>query len=322
MMYHPDRGYSRIPRFIPLVDEHIAFLRDEMELAETTCRNKATGLRNFLHFLQDVKHLDLGPENVDKEQAVEYLVWTRDVVRNADATRASKAICLKGFYRWLFSEGHVRENRMQELIIPRIASRLPRPIPYHQIEMILGSLDRTSYASLRDLALIELLYGSGLRCSEALNLRFENITWYHRDLGSHIEVMGKGKKPRLVPLTIQSGALIGELTKLRGQVYPSDLVFTSKNSGRPYLARTFRRRLKTLLARLDLPLTISPHCFRHSFATDLLAAGVPIHIIAELMGHEDLGTTQIYTKIHPLEAFRAYKAAQHRERLKIVPKAS
>ncbi len=217
-------------------------------------------------------------------------------LRRGDAvTSITRAIsCYRQFYAWALRFGHVRSNPMTDLQAPRSPGRLPAVLSAEQVEALLAQPDGETPLGQRDRAMMESLYATGIRVSELAGLELDalNLT---RGL---VRVFGKGGRERLVPLGEAAiDALTVWLKKGRTQLAPGcDQVFVSRSGRGLTRAAIWQRiRLHAKAAGIDEP--VYPHLLRHSFATHLLDHGADLRVVQMLLGHVDLGTTQIYTHV-------------------------
>lgn len=205
--------------------------------------------------------------------------------------------CVRGFYRFLQTDGHLSSNPADDLRAPRSWPALPKFLSVDEVDALLEQPDVTTAAGLRDRALLELLYATGLRVSELVGLQSGDL---HLDAG-HLICFGKGGKERLVPigraavewlrryLAAARPALLGRRT--------SRCVFVNARGGVRLSRVGCWKRLKHHARQAGLPRDLSPHVLRHSFATHLLERGADLRSIQTLLGHADLSTTQIYTHV-------------------------
>ena len=196
-------------------------------------------------------------------------------------------------------------TEIQLLQNPKIPKSLPKPISEDQINQLIEQLKKVSKKSWiqkRNLALLYLLYGCGLRISEALS-----ITKKHLIDKSSLTIMGKGNKERLIPvLNIVSQSIDNYLHELPYTISNDDLIFVG-DRGAPLKASAFQRDLKHARINLGLPQTTTPHALRHSFATHLLKNGGDLRVIQELLGHSSLSTTEIYTEVDDVSLEKTYR---------------
>lgn len=270
------------------VKDFIYYLQAERGLSENTVESYK---HDILSFLTD-KEKKI--ENINKQDIQNYL----DDLNDSDlssATVARKMSSLRMFFLFLIGEYMIDENPMSNIVSPKMDKRLPKFLSVYEIETLIESVNGDFKYSLRDSAILELIYGCGLRVSELLNLREEDI-FLKEDF---IRVKGKGNKERIVPLGEKAKkSLIKYITKLRP-------VLNKKKS--PFLFLTRRgnklsrmglwKRFKKYVIKSGIKKDFTPHTLRHSFATHLLERGASLRTVQLLLGHADISTTQIYTHI-------------------------
>jgi integrase/recombinase XerC len=230
------------------------------------------------------------------------------------ASQARAAAAWRTFSKYLSERGEA-PDAAQALPLPRLGRRLPRTLPSVPLNQALGALPAKTALDRRDKALLELLYGSGLRLSEALGLDLSRIDWGGRTL----RVLGKGDRERIVPLGAHAKvALLAMLRDRRGLPAGDgagpggDEPLFVGPSGRRLTPRTVQRVVARRLAEVAQATGVSPHALRHSFASHLLDAGAELRAIQELLGHASLGSTQIYTQVSPRRLRRVYEKAHPR----------
>ena len=207
--------------------------------------------------------------------------------------------CVRGFYRFLVLDGHLVSNPAEDLRAPRSWPALPRFLSLDEVDRLLEQPDRSTASGIRDRALLELLYATGMRVTELVTLRPEAVNLR----AGYLTCLGKGNKERMVPLSGPAKAAVAEWIKARnaarldGDDEPEWLFPASSDSG--HLSRqVFARDLKSLAGRAGIPTRlVSPHVLRHAFASHLLANGADLRAVQELLGHADISTTQIYTHV-------------------------
>ena len=243
---------------------------------------------------------------------------------------SSRVAALRSFYRYARREGHVGGDPWSAALTPRLPRRLPQVLGVRDVERLIDEADTASdrrALALRDIALVETAYAAGLRVSELAAARLADL-----DLGrGELRVLGKGRKERM---TLIGGpcraALDAYLTYGRPALRttavtggPTDdpgVIFLNSRGG-PIGVRGLRYRLDRLMVRAGLPSGASPHTLRHSFASHLLDGGADLRVVQELLGHESLGTTQIYTHVSPQRLRSAYRQAHPRSRRQADPPA-
>ncbi|GMV65569.1 MAG: tyrosine recombinase XerD [Candidatus Hinthialibacteria bacterium] len=234
-----------------------------------------------------------------QDLSTEHLIAYLDEQRKAGQKPSSIARCLaslRGFYRFLADEGVVGKDITSDLQNPRVRRPLPQTFSENDVIRLIEAPDCETPSGLRDRALLELLYASGLRISEACGLRPDSVHW----AGDYLVVMGKGKKERIVPIHQRAKAALQEyLQNGRAAFDPENRCPTLfvGTRGKPLSRKTVFRRLRTYALQCGLRHLPSPHDFRHSFASHLLEGGADLRTVQELLGHSDISTTQIYTHL-------------------------
>ena len=239
-----------------------------------------------------LKYVQTKAEEVTSEQISEFICQDGKV---STRTQARKLSSIRSFYGWLITEGLMEENPCDRIDSPKLGKYLPDVLSIEEIEDILDSIDTSTWQGKRDRAIIETLYGCGLRVSEAVSLRIPDLYF---DEG-FIRVIGKGNKERLIP--------IGEMAMDAITVYldcrpiPADTKYEELLFLNRFGKSLSRVSMFTMIKRqaliADIRKEISPHTFRHSFATHLLENGADLRVVQEMLGHENIVTTEIYTHI-------------------------
>ena len=276
------------------VDEYLAHLRFERRLADHTLESYARDL------------VDLGRFSAGQERPIERLTrqdleaFVRSLMSDGKSPRsvARLVACVRGFYRFLALHQHITENPAVDLQAPRAWKVLPKFLSAEDVERLLRAPDTSTPRGLRDRALIELLYATGLRVSELVSLRPQDL---HLDAG-YLTTTGKGEKQRVVPVGDEAGDWIIRYVREARPVLlgsrTSPRLFVNARGGGPGITRVgFWKILKGYGKTLGISRQISPHVLRHSFATHLLERGADLRAIQMMLGHADLSTTQIYTHI-------------------------
>ena len=234
------------------------------------------------------------------------------------ATTARKIATLRSFYKWMLLRSLIQANPMLLIRTPKQAKRLPKAISVDQVDKLLSMPDNRETLGARDRAILETLYSTGVRVSELVDLNRKDLDAE----GQTLRVMGKGKRERIVPLGSHAMAAIRHyltllepdprFARLRQQSITEDVpLFINKNGGR-LSSRSVRRKLDKYLSLSGLDPTISPHTLRHSFATHLLDNGADLRSVQELLGHQSLSTTQIYTHLSTMRLRDSYEQAHPR----------
>ncbi|MBU0605550.1 MAG: tyrosine recombinase XerC, partial [Candidatus Omnitrophica bacterium] len=253
-----------------------------------TITNYTVDLDVFKDFLGD-KEI----ETVDHLSLRRFLAELR-AKNYAKRTVARKLASLRSFFRFLFREGHIKKNPITAVLTPKLDKKLPLFLDTARIDRLLSTPTDRNIAGLRDRALLETLYSTGIRVSELVGLDLGDIDF----ISGVIKVLGKGSKERIVPIGEPAlGAIRKYIDKRMGyKTEDKDAVFLNKSGGR-LTDRSVRRALDKHIKTCGIIEKISPHSLRHSFATHLLDRGADLRSVQELLGHMNLSTTQIYTHV-------------------------
>jgi integrase/recombinase XerD len=277
-----------------LIDQFILYLATERGLSTNYQLSTRRSLETFAKWLLTSAKVST-LEDIKPGDFAEYLAWRK----RAGLTTASiklEAIALRVFFRFLLARKILSSNPAENLAIPRTEKCLPETLDPAAIKRLLESISDAAALGLRDRAILELLYASGLRISELCTIRLENL-----DLEEGmIRVTGKGNKTRLVPVGTEARQALGKYLNLERPKLVSRRsgaeIFLSVR-GRKLTPQRVWQLIKGYAARAGLDANVYPHLFRHSFATHLLAGGADLRIIQEMLGHADISTTQIYTHV-------------------------
>lgn len=282
-----------------LVDEFLTYLKVGNHYSVHTLESYGLDLRQFLQFMEE--------EKIEAPEAIDHILLRKflaDLKRNglAKSSIARKVASLRTFYKFLSKQGYILENPVRGVASPRREKRLPEFMYPEEINAFLTMPDQTSQLGIRDQAILEVLYSSGLRLQEIVNLKLEDL-----DLSrGYLRVFGKGSKERMAPLGgVAQRSLVRYLNEVRPNLllknYPKmdfeNNVFLNYRGTRLSGRSIQRLVLKYLKKLLSLNRKITPHTFRHTFATHLLENGADLRVVQELLGHVDLSTTQIYTHV-------------------------
>lgn len=276
------------------IEAFIRFLAIERGLSENYQLSTQRSLTEFARWCSAKKKIN-HPRNVTLPLMTEYLAD-----RKRDGLSASSiklvVVALKIFFRFLTARGTIERDPSEALALPRIERYLPETLNELEVEQFLEKIDIKALHGLRDRAMIELLYASGLRISELASARLENFNSEERML----RVTGKGNKTRLVPVGRKAcEALAAYLSTERPNLVKprsSSEIFLSERGKKLTTARIWQI-VKKHAQRAGLEKSIYPHLLRHSFATHLLSNGADLRIIQEMLGHADISTTQVYTHV-------------------------
>ena len=271
-----------------LLDGYGFYLKVERAMSPNTVSAYLSDVRAFL------EGCSLPPEEVSGNDVVAYLAATVD----AGLSKRSQArllSALRSFFNYLVMEGERSDNPCDGIETPRLGRHLPEVLSEDEVSDIIDSVDTSTPAGLRDRALLEVLYGSGLRVAEAVNLRISSI---FPDEG-FVKVIGKGDKQRLVPLGGMEADAIEAYMAVRpvpaGREW-DDILFLNP-SGKTLSRVSAFKMVKRQAMAAGIRKEISPHSFRHSFATHLIEHGADLRTVQEMLGHESILTTEIYTHV-------------------------
>jgi integrase/recombinase XerC len=316
---------------LPIIDEFMRYLLDERHFSPYTSRCYGVDLRQYAEFLTDEMRIaasrqqeaqalaraterPASPDVVGKVSpgTVTECMLAIDVegIRRflehlsrqnySPATMARKIATLRSFHRWLEKRSLIASNPMLLIRTPKQSKRLPKAIDVEQVEKLLSAPDDTTLLGSRDRAILETLYSTGIRVSELVGINRGDVD----ETGAALIVRGKGRRERIVPLGSHALAALRHYTamldaELAGSPQagdPTGPLFINKHGGR-LSTRSVRRKVSKYLAQAGLDPNISPHTLRHSFATHLLDNGADLRSVQELLGHQSLSTTQVYTHL-------------------------
>ncbi|RUO61315.1 site-specific tyrosine recombinase XerD [Pseudidiomarina marina] len=282
---------------IPLeVDEEIARFLDRLWLKQGVSQHTSaayrTDLRSFQRFLSEYQQSQL--LQVTSTDLERYLLWRR---QNGFSPRStSRALsALKKFYQYAVAERLCTSDPTTRLARPKQPQSIPHSLSEAEVEALLTAPDIDDPVQLRDKAMLEVLYATGLRVTELVNLQVDQIH-FQQEL---VRVVGKGNKERLVPLGEEALDWLQRYFqdgRLQLHAQPSDWVFVTRRGG-PLTRQAFWHRIRYYAQRADIRSHLSPHTLRHAFATHLLNHGADLRVLQMLLGHSDLSTTQIYTHV-------------------------
>ncbi len=279
----------------------LRYLEAERNASQHTLYNYRIDLKEFLGFLQD-----LGPREVDYLRLRLYLAHLKEKNLSRKSV-ARKLSCLRSFYRFLYREGEIKQNPTIGILTPKQERKLPLFLNEPEVDMLLDLSFSDDWTGLRDRALLEILYSSGMRVGELVGLEISSIDFF----SGYAKLRGKGKKERIVPVTETALRAIRDYLKARPLTKSPKGVFLSKRGTR-LTTRSVARILDKYVRLASIQKKISPHVLRHSFATHLLDRGADLRAVQELLGHANLSTTQVYTHVTMERLKEAYDKAHPR----------
>ena len=272
------------------------YLRAERSMSLNTYKSYCSDVQEMLSALGNQSGQDADPRLVTRDDILSYLE-TRTTADDAISKRTQARILssLRSFFGWLQMEGDITDNPCDGIDPPKIGRYLPSVLSIDEVLSIIDSVDITKWTGCRDRAILELLYGCGLRVSEASSIRISDI--YIND--RFVRIVGKGDKERVVPMGEPARDAILKYLEVRPEpALPKfdDILFLNKSGGQLSRISIFNMVKKQALED-GITKEISPHTFRHSFATHLIEGGADLRAVQEMLGHESILTTEIYTHI-------------------------
>ncbi len=291
-----------------LIDSFLHRLAVERGYSANTLKAYGRDLAEFAGFLEGRGR---APQDAGVNDVRAFMA-TQQVRGLARSTVARRSAAVRSFFKHLHREGIVARNPIAALRSPRRERRLPSFLTVAEAERLMAAPDTATWAGTRDLAILETLYGAGLRVGELVALDHDDVDL--RD--GLLRVQGKGKKERIAPAGRCAIEAIGAYLDYRGAGCPTrgdaHAVFVNAQDGRRLTARSVQRVMHKHAMAAGLDPKLSPHSLRHSFATHMLSNGADLRTVQELLGHENLSTTQIYTHLSHEHLKAAYDAAHPR----------
>ncbi len=232
------------------------------------------------------------PEDIVPEDIISYFAEGTTVSKRSQARILSS---LHSFYNWMIAQGRMEENPSDAVEAPKLGKYLPAVLSVEEVEKLIAAVDLNSPSGKRDRAILEVLYGLGLRVSESISLKISDF-WFNE---SFVSVVGKGNKQRLVPLGDMARDAVLEYLQVRGEAADrenGDILFLNR-FGRALSRVAVFNMIKSYAMKAGIGKEISPHTLRHSFATHLVENGADLRAVQEMLGHESILTTEIYTHI-------------------------
>lgn len=295
---------------LELIEEYRYYIHSEAKLSKNTRESYLREINDYISFLNDIRHVD-SPSNITLEDIRSYLaaIKRRGV---SSTTQAHKLTSIKSFHKYLMLEKKINVNVSKLVDTPKVEKKLPTILSLSEVNLILDKQEIKDFTDYRNIAMLELTYSCGLRVSELISVKLSDL---HLDLG-FIRVLGKGSKERIVPVgEIAVDKINAYLKEARPRLIKkhTDYLFLNYRGtslSRQYFNNILQKRAKEVGIRKN----ISPHTLRHSFASHLLEQGTDLRLIQELLGHEDISTTEIYTHINNKKLTEVYLKSHPRAR--------
>ena len=236
------------------------------------------------------------------------------------STTARKLATLRSFYKFLVKRNYVESNPVASVKTPKQEKKLPKCLDYEEVQRLLSTPPANTWLGARDRAILEVLYNTGMRVSEVAALNMEDVDF----LGEVIHIRGKGKKERIAPVGSAALQSIQNYIEYRNKRMQNDSSFDAKvlfanKHGQRLSVRSIRRKMDKYLAEAGLDPSISPHTLRHSFATHMLNNGADLRSVQELLGHQSLSTTQVYTHLSTSKIKEIYDQTHPRDNMESDP---
>ena len=295
--------------FAALIFDYLDFLKNIKGLSENTAKAYQRDLNKFSNFLESISIESL--ENISEEKCS---AWIADLFQNNVSARSIQRhiSSAKGFFSYMKKIGLVQTSPFELINSPKSANHLPNILSPEEVSQLLNFKPKNSQDK-RDFAIIELIYSSGLRVSEAVNSNLSDF----EDNNNFLRVIGKGSKTRLVPVGRFAQNAIKEWISERKKILTSDDALFVNLRGSRISTRSVQERIKNIALKQGLP-PVNPHMLRHSFATHLLESSGDLRSIQELLGHSSLSTTQIYTRLDYQHLIKVYENTHPRAHKKNV----
>ena len=272
-----------------------SYLLLERALSENSIEAYVRDIEKLLQFL-DYKKLKIGPLDVEIDHLRSFIEWINEL--GMTPTSQARIISgLRAFYKFMMMEDMTEVDPTQLLEAPRLSRKLPDVLSFQEINDLIGAIDLSKSEGARNKAILETLYSCGLRVSELVNLKISNL-FFNEEF---VRVVGKGDKERLVPIgkqAIKYITIYKEEVRCHMHIQPGfeDILFLNRR-GKMLTRVMIFTIIKDLAGKAGLKKKISPHTFRHSFATHLIEGGADLRAIQEMLGHESITTTEIYTHL-------------------------
>ncbi|XJS11573.1 site-specific tyrosine recombinase XerD [Aerococcaceae bacterium WGS1372] len=287
-----------------IIDEFRRYLLIDQGKSQNTIESYILDLRKFINFMQDNDIRDL--KLVTRDSIQLFLAFMNKQGYSVSTTNRIVS-SLKHFFQYLINEHVIEINPMTLIKSAKKRVKLPKALSSKEVEKLITSPDTTTNIGIRDRAILELMYATGLRVSELTHLKTDDI---HIELG-FLQTIGKGNKERIVPLGEEA---VYWVNKYLDEVYPifSSNKLNSQNlfltqRGQQFTRQGIWKNIKKYVIKADINSDVSPHMLRHSFATHLLENGADLRLVQELLGHSDISTTQIYTHISKQRLQEVYR---------------
>jgi len=286
-----------------MLDLFIDYLLLEKGFSLNTLLSYRRDLEKFVSFLEkrNISIIDATSKDIK--------LYLQDLARELKpASVARNLAAIRSFYKYLLREKMVGENPALDVDGPKLGLKLPEILSYEEIDLLLKAPDLSTWEGVRDRAMLELLYATGLRVSELINLELPNLYLDER----YVKILGKGAKMRIVPFGEVAAHYLNQYLALRAKRKSNSLKLFITRKGSGFTRQGFWKMLKRYGQKAGIAKNLTPHLIRHSFATHLLENGADLRIVQELLGHSFIETTQIYTHLTTRKLREVFRKAHPR----------
>jgi len=282
-----------MPELDTLTDQYLNYLLVEKGLSAKTLDSYGSDMAMYLSFLENNGVKDIS--DADTPVILKHLIAMRDAGLGA-RSRARHLVTIRGFYRFMVQEKLLKHDPTRLIDLPKSGLKLPDVLSVEEVKLLLSIPDTKTSKGSRDAAMLELLYAAGLRVSELINLKLQDVNME----AGFVRVFGKGSKERVVPIGLFAKKKIDDYLKIARPLILKSIasrhLFVAR-AGKPMTRQGFWKLLKRHALKAGFNKKITPHSLRHSFASHLLEGGADLRAVQLMLGHVDISTTQIYTHV-------------------------
>ena len=277
------------------VKQWIDWIIHERRLSEKTVKSYKTDLSFFLQHLKEYKNKSINFSDLERLDQSDLTSWFYKRINNGISHRsnARSLSSIKSFLHFLIKKKKIKYSLFMRIKGPKFNSNLPRPLSHNQVSKIFKNIveNKQKWVGMRDLSIILLMWGYGLRISEVLNLKLSDLQ------SNDLSIFGKGKKTRLIPIAEEVSMFLKQMIKKCPFEFDENNFIFVGIRGKKLKAEIIQKEIRRLRNSFMLPDNTTPHSLRHTFATELLENMVDLRVIQEILGHSSLSTTQKYTKV-------------------------
>lgn len=277
------------------VKQWIDWIIHEKRLSEKTVKSYKTDLSFFLQHLKEYKNKSINFSDLERLDQSDLTSWFYNRINSGISHRsnARSLSSIKSFLHFLIKKKIIKYSLLMRIKGPKFNSNLPRPLSHNQVRKIFKNIveNKQKWVGMRDLSIILLMWGYGLRISEVLNLKLSDLQ------SNDLSIFGKGKKTRLIPIAEEVSMFLKQMIKKCPFEFDENNFIFVGIRGKKLKAEIIQKEIRRLRNSFMLPDNTTPHSLRHTFATELLENMVDLRVIQEILGHSSLSTTQKYTKV-------------------------